>query len=288
MGAREDWSSYWNAADTGSACLPGADGHAAGVLAGRWQDFAARLSDGASVLDLACGRGAAGEAMLSEREDLAMRGVDYADIPDEGAAAFPVEGGVDLADLPLPDTSIDAAISQFGFEYAGEAAAGELARILKPGGACRLLVHHRDSAVVAANAVRADILSALLSGHAVAFTRTRNAQRLQALFDPLVRHFGEHALLLELASACRDALRLPDAERAGRCEALEVGMQREAGLLRALAHAAMDAGDIDRLHSRTASDMDWHEPAVIRSDAGSGSADDGAILCWELDGTKKA
>lgn len=288
MGAREDWSSYWTASDSQASCLPDSAGDAAAVLAARWADLAGELEEGASVVDLACGRGAAGKAMLAAAPGLRIEGVDYADLPEDADIGFPARGGVDLVSLPFPDGSMDCAISQYGFEYARVEAAGELVRILKPGGVCRLLVHHKDGAVVATNAQRAGILSTLLEGHAVTYTKTRNTMRLQSIFDPLIRAHGEHPLVLEIATACREALALPDGERAARCDALEAGMSRELGLLGALAEAAMGPGDVAALRERTASDMDWREPAIIRTGDAAASGTGGGILCWELNGTKKA
>jgi len=48
--------------------------------------------------------------------------------------------------LPFPDACIDMLASQFAFEYADRArAVGEVARVLRPGGVARMLLHHPGS-----------------------------------------------------------------------------------------------------------------------------------------------
>ena len=57
-----------------------------------------------------------------------------------------------MEELPFADQRFGAVVSQFGFEYSRrDPAAGEIARVLRPGGAMSLLVHHAASAVLATN-----------------------------------------------------------------------------------------------------------------------------------------
>jgi SAM-dependent methyltransferase len=55
----------------------------------------------------------------------------------------------DLAALPFTDGGLDLAVSQYGLEYAGEAAFSEAARVLAPGGALIALVHDSEGGVAA-------------------------------------------------------------------------------------------------------------------------------------------
>ncbi len=284
MSTREHWTSYWEATDTKAACLPSPESPAALVMDARWADLAAGLPGGAKVVDLACGMGAAGKAMLSAAPHLDMTGVDYAEIANSEDVGFPVQGKVDLEDLPLEDASVDCAVSQYGFEYAGEAATGELVRILKPGAPCRLLVHHRGSAVVRVNFVRASILASLIARRVDGLVEEHNPAGLQTVFDHMIETYGEHPLVLEIATVCRDSLRLPDDKRAEVSQRLGAGMRRERALLDALADAAMDEGDIDALKAATSGEMTWEEPRVLHAS----EEENAPILCWELDGQRTA
>ena len=106
------------------------------------------LATGALVLDLACGTGEPGLTLAARQPHLRLLGVDPAEgmlaearckaeaLPNVRFEAMPIEG------LTLGDASVDAAISRFGFLLFGDpvASAGELARVLKPGGAFSVAV----------------------------------------------------------------------------------------------------------------------------------------------------
>ena len=54
-------------------------------------------------------------------------------------------------ELPLPDSSFDFVVSQFGVEYAGIDAFIEAARLVKPGGQLSLLCHYQDGYIDSKN-----------------------------------------------------------------------------------------------------------------------------------------
>ncbi len=101
------------------------------------------LPPDALVLDLACGTGEPGLTLARRQPSLRLLGVDPAEgmlavarrkadgMPRASFEAMPIER------LRLRDASVDAAISRFGLLLFGDpaASAGELARVLKPGGA---------------------------------------------------------------------------------------------------------------------------------------------------------
>ena len=98
-------------------------------------------SEGTTLLDVACGTGnAAIPAALAGAKvtalDITPRLLDFARerAAEAGAEIEFVEG--DAQDLPFEDGSFDAAVSVFGSMFAPDhkKAAGELARVLKPGG----------------------------------------------------------------------------------------------------------------------------------------------------------
>jgi SAM-dependent methyltransferase len=99
------------------------------------------LRSGERVLDVAAGNGNA--TLASARRFAAVTGVDYVpQLLDKAAARAEAEGfGIELrvADaesLPFPDASFDVALSVFGAMFAPDQAraAGELVRVVRPGG----------------------------------------------------------------------------------------------------------------------------------------------------------
>jgi len=99
------------------------------------------LRSGASVLDVAAGNGNA--SLAAARRWCAVTSTDYvASLLESGRARAKAEGHriqfkeADAENLPFPDASFDAVLSTFGVMFAPdqEKAAGELARVCKPGG----------------------------------------------------------------------------------------------------------------------------------------------------------
>jgi SAM-dependent methyltransferase len=152
MSGAEAWSLYWAQAD-GGACLPGIPPALAERISGVWRELAMALPEGARVLDVASGGGAVLRVMGAARTGLILQGVDAAVVgPD--AAGLGVIGGVPAESLPFADGVFEAVTAQFGLEYCAESAWAEAARVLKAGGAIRLLCHHGESAAVRHNRAR--------------------------------------------------------------------------------------------------------------------------------------
>jgi len=154
------WTLYWSN-NTPQSCIAAQRESDAEEINAIWRSFVAGLKNDAKILDLATGNGAVPSAMLRDRQSYSITGVDRADIAplkylDDPGHLRQVEfvGGIDVGKLPMPDQSYDALSSQFGIEYGDLAAiALEISRVLKPGGHCQFLMHHRDSAIVSPNAL---------------------------------------------------------------------------------------------------------------------------------------
>ncbi len=125
-----------------------------------WHEFTDSLAEGARILDMATGNGivalSCAERARARRQHLQIDAVDAADIRPPGLAPGPeaqtsqvrFQGGIWLEDLPFEDGEFDAAVSQFGFEYADEAQAiSETSRVLAPAGRLRLVIHARGGAL---------------------------------------------------------------------------------------------------------------------------------------------
>jgi ubiquinone/menaquinone biosynthesis C-methylase UbiE len=139
------WTKYWKMGNTDS--MPKA--RAAGALSAldtAWKNFFEWLPEGARILDLATGGGDVIRAALLCKRDFSITGVDIADLsaatpPDANVSLV---GNTDLSQLPFPDASFEAVVSQFGIEYADiPAAVREAVRVLAPGGRGHFVVHHK-------------------------------------------------------------------------------------------------------------------------------------------------
>lgn len=153
----DPWSVYWRQAQLHS-CIAASDPADQQALAAFWGDFARSLDPAARVLDLATGNGAVPVQLLAAVPTLRITGVDRAAIsPAKHVDAEPLLrrvrfcGEVELDRLPRLGGPFEALTSQFGVEYAGrDVAARVLDTHLIAGGTFQWLLHHRDSAVVAA------------------------------------------------------------------------------------------------------------------------------------------
>jgi SAM-dependent methyltransferase len=166
------WTAYWQAGSTGS-CFVGSA--AAMGLARFWTRLADELPNNARVLDLATGNGTVAKAIATRARLRGVRfGIDAVDSaridppahvedPDRLLGDVRFHGSTALEALPFANSTFNCVVSQFGFEYADEAAAAqEAARVLAPDGRLRLILHARDGAVTRDTARRLERLRLVL------------------------------------------------------------------------------------------------------------------------------
>ena len=102
-------------------------------------NLAADLPAPASILDAGCGTGRLLRAAAQRWPNAALNGVDPAEgmveVAQRLTPAATIQRGL-AESLPLPDASIDLAVSTMSFHHWGDQAAGvrEIARVLRPGG----------------------------------------------------------------------------------------------------------------------------------------------------------
>ena len=156
------WDRYWQF-DRIASCFDGAGaGNYDACVADGWRAFFSALPEGARILDLCTGNGAAAliaaEVGRQGGKGFEIHAVDQADIDPpahvtrhaDELAAIAFHGGTGVEALPFPDGRFDAAVSQYGIEYAElERALPEAVRVLAPGGRLRLVVHATDGSVAA-------------------------------------------------------------------------------------------------------------------------------------------
>lgn len=164
------WNQYWHY-DRIASCFDGAGARNYDeCVAAGWRAFFHGLPEGARIIDLCTGNGAAAliaaEVGRTEGKGFGIVAVDRADIDppayvtrhqdDFAAIRFVPATGVEA--LPFPDGSFGAAVSQYGIEYSDlSRSLPEAIRVLAPGGWLRLVVHAEEGVVAAdARAVIAD------------------------------------------------------------------------------------------------------------------------------------
>jgi len=152
----EAWQEYWD--QTRRAGILPDIGAQDPVLRDFWLAFFNSCAEGdagqISLLDLGCGHGAvtalaesvAGDTPRDFRItclDVSSAAIDLIRARHPGVAAVCASAD----DIPLPDASCEHVISQFGIEYAPAAAAGEAARVLRPGGTVAFIMHLKNGLI---------------------------------------------------------------------------------------------------------------------------------------------
>jgi ubiquinone/menaquinone biosynthesis C-methylase UbiE len=142
------------------------DRHAGTVFRGMYrrvaEDVAVAAPTGAALLDAGCGSGRLAVEITGRRPDLRVHGVDLGrgmvEVATRRAERANVTDGVeftvaDLADLPLPDDSVDLIVSTASLHHWTDVGAviASLCRVLRPDG--RMWIY--DIRLVPAGSVRA-------------------------------------------------------------------------------------------------------------------------------------
>ncbi|MEM9084486.1 MAG: class I SAM-dependent methyltransferase [Pseudomonadota bacterium] len=173
--SRDPWGDFWarNARGAsvggGTGCLPQRWAAIENAQRATWTAFAKHLPENAAVLDLATGDGRVLGWLLDQRADLSLTGIDLAATLPAGPTGTKTIGGVPMEQLPFEDDSLQAVVSQFGFEYGDVAkVTKEIARVLAPGGQVGLIVHRGDGPILEHNRQRRNELQWALKEKATA------------------------------------------------------------------------------------------------------------------------
>lgn len=178
------WTAFWDEQSPDSRCLQGASPAVRQALSNHWQAFAAKLPLAATVLDIGCGKGAAARSLASARGDIRVVGIDTARVQGSPHPQIEIWGETRAEELPRADASLDAAISQFGFEYSNvPIATKELARVLRPGARMSFVVHHSASVIVRRERAHGEALDELGSARAQRAFLARNIPCLVRIRD---------------------------------------------------------------------------------------------------------
>lgn len=243
------WGDYWAGAGL-HGCTDQFPPDVSRQLAAAWGERFGRLAPGASVLDVACGRGA---VLAAAREAGAMArgatatGVDLAPATTLAGAGFAIRGGVDATALPFADRSFTWVTSQFGMEYAGlPAALDEAARVADS--RIAILTHAAEGVVAQHAGEQAGQAEALLAAGQLS-TRLRSAIDHVATFDAvlagiaaLVASATNRGLLEQLYGSIAELRRrapvMPAADATAAVDFMVGQLERHTARMRALARAA--------------------------------------------------
>ena len=276
------WSTFWQEFALENAiperCHVPGDGRFA--VDRHWARFADGLPAGARVIDLGCGAGIVGRTLLGRRADLAVAGVDWANVPVIGVANLTIHPWVSMEDLPFGDACFDAAVSLFGIEYGDlERTARQLQRVLKPGARFGFLVHHRDGEIVREGCARRKALkeliagrmkTAFLTGSSAAIGEQRRVLKQAFPAEPMVRIVSDHFL--------RNVDRTR-AERQAIWQTLSDGLDPELALLLHLDRAAKSATEMAAWLAALLAAMRLVSVSVLRRGGG-------APIAWDVSGVR--
>ncbi len=153
-----DWGNYWQGRNannqTSEEALVGVGIENDAVLTNFWQGHFTGLETSCEVLDMACGAG----SVLKHAKKLGMVNLTGVDISKDAISTLEknilgVRGIVSpVNQIPLKDNTFDIAVSQFGFEYAGDInniceTAREMARLIKKDGRIVTLCHIKGGGI---------------------------------------------------------------------------------------------------------------------------------------------
>lgn len=149
------WSQYWSRGVEHS-CGGSYEGGYGEAIADFWRLAFEELPPQARVLDIGTGNGPLPKILLglNSQQELECDAVDLAMIAPAWLQELPVEkrqrvrfhSNCQAEQLPFPSQSFDMVVSQWGLEYSNlEKSLPEVLRVLKPGGAIQLLLHHVDA-----------------------------------------------------------------------------------------------------------------------------------------------
>jgi SAM-dependent methyltransferase len=276
----EAWTEFWLDQHDANGCCAYAPEIRVPIHA-HWSSFARLLRPGSHVLDLGCGMGSAASALTAANPQLHVAGIDFAAVPASADPHIDIHANTRMESLPFPASSCDAAISQFGFEYAsvGEAAS-ELARVLRPGAPFSFLVHN-SKARIASDGIRhrkaleaitgPELEAAFLSGNAAALERQLSLISLQLPYERIVDDAGR---------GLRRHIGLAPSHRTEIWRAVKAALAPELVMLAHLERSSVAPDRMRRWLRPLAKEFDVRPPVELKMA-------NGQSLCWKVEGVRR-
>ena len=152
------WTRYWRGGAL-TSCAGSYEGVYGQKIADFWRQGFTALGHEARVLDIGTGNGPLPRILLGleSRQDIQCDAVDLAQVSPPWVAELPpaarsrlrFHSGCRAEQLPFADASFDLIVSQWGLEYSDlQRSIPEILRVLKPGGAVQLILHHGEAVPV--------------------------------------------------------------------------------------------------------------------------------------------
>ncbi|MEN1727516.1 MAG: class I SAM-dependent methyltransferase [Pseudomonadota bacterium] len=278
--SHDHWSDYWSSGALTSLPQDFAANYD-GEVAEFWNTRFSELDEKVSVLDVCTGNGPI--ALLAARyarDHGASWSIDAVDAarPDPMVIAQRIGADAELLErirfqgetaielLPFETDAFDLITSQYGLEYADlEQAAGELARVLSPGGTLVFVHHAADSEMIRTMAAEAEDYRTLSETGLLKMVRSwANGQladpdfskRLESPLRRLMqqaRRPGASPLLVQVAQSFGSLLQMPmNLRRQQKSAAAEFARQLSSGQSR--------LEDMLRVNRMVAGSEDWTKP----------------------------
>lgn len=169
----EAWTNYWRTGNRHSCLVTKQEGAVdVPVHDEGWREFFGTLQESAHILDVGTGNGAvallAYEVGQAENRNFKIHGVDAAEIvpevtEDAEEDYLQFHSVVPMEKLPFADNTFDCAVSQYALEYSDIGVSlSEIARVLKPDGKARFIMHSVDSGPVQSSVQELKVLKQIL------------------------------------------------------------------------------------------------------------------------------
>jgi len=274
--AADAWTAFW--ADPGqSSCATGAP-EIWQVLTNHWSSFARSLAHGTPVLDLGCGACAVGRLVVGARPDLHVTGIDAAKIPSIAHPQIAVLSHTVMEDMPFTARRFGAAVSQFGFEYSQTLeSAREIVRVLGAGAKVSFLVHHAESAIVAATCARLRVLEDFLGPTLCAAFCSGDSARFTSHLSSLIGRHPHDDLIAHLARALTPRLGHPQGKRIAIWAAIEEALAPERRVSESLKSSCVAASRLEEWLGPLRSVCELKTVTVLREPGG-------VPIAWIIEG----
>jgi SAM-dependent methyltransferase len=273
----EAWTLFWQDQNEAEGCCAGSS-EIQQPLSSHWSNFASSLGPGRNIIDLGCGNGSVGRALLAGNPALRIFGVDYAMVRSSNDPRVHILPGRSMEKLPFPGKSIDAAVSQFGFEYGQmEDCSRELARVLRPNSPISLLVHHSASRIAIDSLGHRQALAALSDEKIGDAFMSGKLPTLDVMLTAVRRQFPHERIVDEAASGLHRLIGQDRMHRVAIWRAMKAALAPELTMLADLERAAISPDQIANWLRPLAARFDLVPPEVMRMT-------NGLPLCWKIAG----
>ena len=276
----EAWSLFWAAQGPRSRCLARSPELYA-PLDAHWHGFATCLPECARVLDLGCGTGAVGRALLHATRNLRITGVDLASIPPSSDTRLGLLSNVSMESLPFAPNAFDAAVSQFGYEYGDPVrSAGEIARVLAPGARLSFLVHHPEGPLVSAMRRHRRAIEGLCGVRIQAAFFAGDAMALSVRIAKLKRECANDSIIDDAERGLHSQIGNPESSRLQVWRAVIDALAPELVMLDSLELCCADDRSIDSLVHPLERRFDLEPSRLLRTTRGE-------TIAWVIEGSRR-